>query len=332
MSEPSSTLAGSSAATVEVGAARDVALSRQIELEHHIVDLKFFRQARGTVVVFRGVKETLEHVDRDWTSKGDQFLMACGFNLVRVVPKWRTYYRTDDVLAFLPQLASSKVFSAYPGVATYGTSMGGYGALAYARVLGATKAVALAPFSTLSTAILPWEDRFPKSSARLDWTGPLHDATTEVAAPAETLICYDPLETKDRAHTLRLAQARAVAGCETVLCRAPGAGHNVFKMMALLGLLKPLVHDFLLGAFSPSTFNAAMRARRGLEFYYDTLSEHRRVAQSPAFNRIVAEHKAARLSDGSLCREAVPRSVAEPAPSDAKKVPWALLHGAGASA
>jgi len=64
------------------------------------------------------------------------------------------------LLDFFIQMNKSGFFHGFEQVMTYGGSMGGYGALAYADAVNAGVVLSINPQATLSERLAPWETRF----------------------------------------------------------------------------------------------------------------------------------------------------------------------------
>ena len=291
-----------------------------VELENHVVHLKLFPSAPGTAIVFEAIHGTIEAIGPHKRPSGEKFYLENGFNLINVIPRWKTFYRTPDIIMFLAQLSEAGVLDVYPKIVTVGSSMGGFGAAAFARLMKADCVLAIAPFSTLNPELAPWEDRWPEQTAGLDWSGPLADAAPEFAASPNAFLIYDPFDGKDRAHIQRLRTAREAAGRETVILRYPGGGHEVAKPLAWLGMMKDLSHGAFNGGFDPATFYKRARMRRRLGYYYRTLLEFDRVSRSELFRQIVSTQAAA----AERRPDFLPEVKGAPIKS-IKQIPWALM-------
>ena len=299
---------------------RKLLVDEAVELENHVVHLKLFPSAPGTAIVFEAIHGTIDAIGPNKRPSGEKFYLENGFNLVNVIPRWKTFYRTPDIILFLAQLSEAGVLDSYPKIVTVGSSMGGFGAASFARLMKADCTLAIAPFSTLNLDLAPWEDRWPEQTAELDWSGPLSDAATEITAAPNAFLIYDPLDGKDRAHVKRLHTARAAAGQKTMMLRYPGGGHEVAKPLAWLGMMKQLSTAAFHGGFDPTAFYKRARMRRRLGYYYRTLLEFERVSHSKMFREIVT----ARAAAAEAAPDFIPEVKGAPIKS-LKQIPWALM-------
>ncbi len=292
-----------------------------VELENHVVHLKLFPSAPGTAIVFEAIHGTIDAIGPHKRPSGEKFYLENGFNLISVIPRWKTFYRTPDIITFLAQLSEAGVLDTYPKIVTIGSSMGGFGAATFARLMKADCTLAIAPFSTLNPDLAHWEDRWPEQTAELDWSGPLADAATEIAAPPRAILIYDPFDGKDRNHVQRLHSARTAMARETVMLRYPGGGHEVAKPLAWLGMMKELSLGAFHGGLDPDAFYKRARMRRRLGYYYRTLLAFDRVSRSKLFREIVT----ARAEIAERAPDYLPEVKGAPIKS-LKQIPWALMN------
>ncbi|MEX3314052.1 hypothetical protein [Sulfitobacter sp. PS-8MA] len=78
-----------------------------------------------------------------------------------IKPKRVDWYTRPDLASIFKEIRSH--FRKFRRVVTYGYSMGGFGALTFADLIGADEVHAIAPQSTLRRDIIPEDDRFPRS-------------------------------------------------------------------------------------------------------------------------------------------------------------------------
>ncbi|MDA3856875.1 MAG: hypothetical protein PF480_01200, partial [Roseovarius sp.] len=78
------------------------------------------------------------------------------------------WFRPPGLWDVCTRLAETGFFGSYDSVMTYGGSMGGYAALAYADAFHAETVLSMNPQVTLSSALAPWETRFPQGQAQ-EW-------------------------------------------------------------------------------------------------------------------------------------------------------------------
>ena len=180
----------------------------------------------------------------------EDFLRGEGIDAVHILNRdnrWYQYPEMDEALA-----AATGVSGRYAEVFTYGSSMGGYAALRFARGLGAETAIAISPQFSLDPRVVPFEER---------WQADLAAITFRERAPEPTrrqVIFYDPRMRLDDRH-FRLFEALPT---ETVGVAVPYAGHPVGPILIETGVLKDSVRAIVAGRFDAGRVQRAVRERR----------------------------------------------------------------------
>ncbi len=164
-------------------------------------------------------------------------------------------------------------------VAAIGFSMGGYGALRFARSAGARRVIAVSPQVSIHPRAVPWDKRYHRNAAefepRLGALGPRSDGNLE------GMVIFDPFVPFDRRHVRRILELyprlRPVAlpfggHPASGILRASGQAGLLMEMLARDG--GPEVHDLR---------NAYREIRRGEPTYLialarRALNRHTRVA------------------------------------------------------
>jgi pimeloyl-ACP methyl ester carboxylesterase len=143
-------------------------------------------------------------------------------------------------------------------VTTLGNSMGGFGALAFARRLPhCVRAIAFAPQSAMDPAIVPWDTRFTEFTKSVKrWNG--LDATREIISGVEYFMVLGALAFGDLRHAARFAVAPNVT-----IYTIEGYGHEVSGDLSRVGLLKALTQA-LVNATDPR--REVADALRGVEY------------------------------------------------------------------
>ena len=219
---------------------------------------------------------------------GLAFLQEQGYSVMAVMFKECDWYRKPDLAAFFAQMYKRGFFHGFDEVATYGGSMGGYGALAYAGAVKASTVLALNPQVTLSPLWAPWETRFA-FARKFDWQGEFAHAGSGIKNTRNVYVVYDPLTPLDAKQVHLLDQYHA----GVVKLKIPVVGHHIPAWMAEMAVLKPTVLAILEGRFCASDFYHSVRKRRQLKRYWQMLISKPRVAKSRLFSLIVlryAEH------------------------------------------
>lgn len=231
-----------------------------VELEHYTVDI-LLRPAKQIVVCFEhaGIAE----------NKPDRTRPGWGFGFVSrhtdkvgifVKPTASHWFRKPGLFDLCRDLRDSGFFTRYDSVITYGGSMGGYAALAYADAFCADKVLSLNPQATLSRALVPWETRFPQGRAQ-EWDSFPVNAALGAAHAARVVVAFDRRCAEDAAHVdlLDLPQKTDL--------NIPFVGHGVPYHLREMGLLERLFSDVAEDRFDPAEWRRLVRARRSLDDY-----------------------------------------------------------------
>lgn len=192
---------------------------------------------------------------------GANFLTRKGYSILGIKPKRVDWYRGPDLHEFF-RSQSFKIFTyGFKQVVLYGSSMGGFAALAFAEACVEATVIALNPQSTLSPHLAPWDTRYPEGSVQ-DWTGDFVDAQRGATCARRVYVAYDPLFDLDRKHIDRLT------GANLVSLKMPLVGHVVISWMAEAGILANFVYEALSGSLDEDRCRELARQRRNSVRYY----------------------------------------------------------------
>jgi pimeloyl-ACP methyl ester carboxylesterase len=247
----------------------------RVTLDNYWVDR--FETGADTLVVSFEAMATPEHaprIDPETPAWGVRFLTEAGYSALGIKPMRNNWFQPPDLAAFLADLAAEGYFRRFARVVTYGGSMGGFGALAYADLCGARTVVAFNPQSTLDPARVPWERRFTTGQV-LDWSGPFSDVCGRSRNAERVYVAHDPLYWPDAEHFRRLARAQDNA----IAVRAPFFGHNIPQLLRDLGALRYFALTTIAGGFDPAIFYRMIRRRRDLAPYRQNLATSRVAAR-----------------------------------------------------
>lgn len=210
---------------------------------------------RSLVVAFDNLAATREVQDR--TAWGQKFLLENGHDVLGVQIKRRDWYRDADLIRALVALRDEGFFRRFPRVATFGASMGGFAALAFAPLSPGCTSVAFAPQRSLSLHTCPWEKRY-RFARQTYWDEALsfNDAAEGLRSAARAYIAFDPRLAEDRKH------ASALSGPQVRFLPMPHMGHKLPPALLKMGILKPLALAALDGTLDAPAFARLMRARR----------------------------------------------------------------------
>ncbi|WP_162933030.1 glycosyl transferase family 90 [Roseovarius sp. EL26] len=170
--------------------------------------------------------------DLDWPlgfSQGGwalNFLNKRGAEVLAVQIKSALWYQDADFFHAMEQVKN--YLPEGKKLTTYGSSMGGYGAILAARHLGAQRVVAACPQFSIDPAVVPFERRY---NSYVEAVGEFrYDILKELDNSIEYFCLFDPSHTRDRRHVQRLA---IPAKWHNVIIR--GAGHAPLRTIVEAG-------------------------------------------------------------------------------------------------
>ena len=149
-----------------------------------------------------------------------------------------------------------------------GFSMGGYGALRYARALGADQAVLVSPQASIAPGVVPFETRYRAEAASFD---PVLGDLGAVAWPELAgLILVDPFHAADMGHARMIRALFPRLG----LARLAFAGHPATGVIREAGQMWTLHREATAAGPGRPLICAAHRAgRRKSAAYWERLAE-----------------------------------------------------------
>lgn len=215
------------------------------------------RRGPALVITFTSFEKPAELKRKGF---GEDFLAKEGIPALHVSSRGNRWFQYQELPALIMCLKAAA--NAYDRVITYGSSMGGFAALAYGADCGAQLGLAISPQASLNAREVPFETRWRREAARIRrWHAPL-------ARLPEQIIAFDPRHTLDAKHHAILA-----ARTQTHSLRMPYAGHPAGSWLVEAGLLKSLVYDALDGTFDASSYEARLKeSRRGSSQYLYSIS------------------------------------------------------------
>lgn len=260
---------------------------------------------------------------RPWA---ESFVRDNGWSHLGVYSRGPSWYRDARLIRFLEWLRDDGFFTRFEHVTLIGTSMGGFAALAFARLAPGANVVALSPQTTLDKTLVPWEERFLKGQAR-DWTLPYSDAAEGLEQAGKIYVIYDRLLREDKAQVDRLPQDRIIT------LNAIGCGHKSAVALRRMEQLKPVMQQAITGKLTETGFYQMLRSRRDLLFYRKVMEAHlearNQADRIPAFRRafkvrrrqIMSAEAALADTSSSDPAPAVVSEIAEPAAQTSKHLP-----------
>ncbi|WP_157958270.1 hypothetical protein [Salinicola sp. CR57] len=200
---------------------------------------------------------------------GAKYLNNKGYAVLAIKPKKVDWYRGASLHAFFRSYSLKSFLSNFHKVFFYGSSMGGYAALAFSRVCPESTVIAFNPQSTLHPELVPWETRYEEGRAQ-DWGGDFYDAKEGLVLAKKVYVVYDPFFELDRKHVERLD------GQNVIRFQMPFVGHVVSQWMRDAGILDEFVTSCLSNDLTATDIYALSKYRRTLSHYYYNLANRSR--------------------------------------------------------
>lgn len=119
-----------------------------------------------------------------------------GFSQLSIKTAANDWFVNRDTEAL--ERALERVAADHERVQALGYSMGGYGALRFARALRARQVVAVSPQASIDPALVPWDPRY-RAEGR-GWDGALGDLGPRAVPRLSGLVVLDPFVRRDLRH------------------------------------------------------------------------------------------------------------------------------------
>ena len=174
-----------------------------------------------------------------------------GWDGLHIMPKTLNWYQASDLWDYFHLAGKTGFFEGYESVVTYGSSMGGFAAMAFAKLIGAQRVVAIQPRSTLRWT-LPWRSE-QSDNMVYNRVGPHADAVDGLTPEMDVQVFADPFFARDWNHAKRVPRA--------TLYRVPLVKHNVPRVLKEIGILSEVARRAIDGRLEPSWFREQMRGR-----------------------------------------------------------------------
>lgn len=188
------------------------------------------------------------------TGAGAGFLSKNAIDAVHVISKKNHWWNTVEWPEALGAISAYAVERRTEELVTYGSSMGGHGALVASRLLGAARVVAYAPQFSVDPQIVPWETRWASDTSRIAFVGP----TFAQAAAAQAIYIFsDPFFAPDQHHVDAILHHVQVQHM-----RVTFSEHDVSRVLSDCELLSSVTLKALRGMLSEGDFTRTYRAKR----------------------------------------------------------------------
>ncbi|MEZ5777527.1 MAG: glycosyltransferase 61 family protein [Paracoccaceae bacterium] len=229
-------------------------------LKGGLVDVCFIRRSPVLYVTFDNLASVGEYdPPQPWLHAR---MAKKGFSILGLMASRKDWYRNDDTPQLLTGLRDAGLFEGFKRIVFTGTSMGGYAALTYSRLVPGAVVLAFSPQSTLNTDIATFETRYKYARRKWDWQSPdFLDAADGVAAAREVWLFYDPFVPEDRAHAAR------IEGPTVRHMKCGHFGHRLIRQLKSCGVLETVFDEIGRGTFDPMMFRKALRARRDIKVW-----------------------------------------------------------------
>jgi tetratricopeptide (TPR) repeat protein len=189
---------------------------------------------------------------------GEDFLRSRAVDAIHFVGRendWYQYAEMPDAAAIVAELVKG-----YQRVVAYGSSMGGYAAIRFGGMAGATAALAISPQFSVDRRVAPFEKRWKADSDRIDFS-----LERRLKAPfvGTSYIVYDPRDTDRRHANLFRRRTRVID------VRLPNVGHPATGAIAEAGLLGDLLLGVVAGRVDLDEIaRQVLQAQEGSAYYH----------------------------------------------------------------
>lgn len=211
---------------------------------------------------------------------GQRFLLRSGFDVISfkcVDDSWFQGIPNAEIERFLELFPRSN----YESTVAYGSSMGGYAAIALAGMLQPDKIIAIAPQYAIDE---PFDTRWASDAPRIKWT---HRIPPRVTPRGKIFIVRDPGYQQDSEQIDRLVSN--LRGVKIEMIDVPFSGHHPGEYLNEIGELKALVTAVAEGA--PISADLRRNRRQSKRFY---------LTMAGALNRKRKFRSALRMLDQAL--------------------------------
>ncbi len=207
-----------------------------VPIKSTIFKFSHIKDSKELVVTFESAQDDIDRSNILRMGFGEKFLLDHEYSVLSLLPLRLHWYRPWEIRTFLKSVELQDYLKQFDKIHTYGSSMGALGAANFADLLGAKNVITIAPLSTLSAELVPWEQRF-RFGAKQNWNGVYGDATYGVKNVASMWALFDE-NTDDAKHAARF-ELILKEKLKTLI--VPNVGHGVTNSLAKAKLLKKVV-------------------------------------------------------------------------------------------
>lgn len=199
---------------------------------------------------------TFTHVHNDYSKPlpgfAEPLLTKAKMPAVYFVSRRNHWWQPQEVDEAIDQLRQSNLLDRFERRIGYGSSMGGYGVLLFARKLGLDRVVAVSPQASVNPKQVPWETRYNEWIKNLSFRQP--DIQEALAGASNVTVVYDYMNRYDRRH---IAMLRQSAGVEFL--NLPYTGHPPLGFLTQGKQLSNFARSIFDKDFKPERWRQARR-------------------------------------------------------------------------
>lgn len=240
---------------------------KQLELPGYYID--FIEGSKEDLVItFENAdKPDVPRLNKNRIPWGANFLVKRKCTVIGIKPKAVDWYRGKDLHDFFRSSYFTELSKSYEKVSFFGSSMGGYAALAFSEAVPGSYIIAFNPQTSLDSRVSLWDKRYPVGSSQ-DWSGDFVDGAFTSKTAKKIYIAYDPFHKMDKLHVDRIDPSLLVP------MKFPFVGHAVASWMQLAGVLPQFVEGALAGSLDAYKCSSLARSRREITRYYEIFGQY----------------------------------------------------------
>jgi hypothetical protein len=220
--------------------------------ENLLVRYCYFKQSGPIMVLFPSLDERTQSTNKK--GFGEDLFSSMQRNHILITCRDNSWFQYSDMAEACASIKA--ITKNHKKVVAYGSSMGGYGAMAFTGWIGANIAISIAPQYSVDPTKVPFEDRW-HSFRRGISAFVCDDFPSQANTECKNYIFYDPFYKRDAEHAKLLQDAAAATECYLSF-----GGHLCAKLASDLKLLRPAIEDVISGCFTPQAFHQRLRSER----------------------------------------------------------------------
>lgn len=232
---------------------------------------------------------------------GEVYLAKKGISAIHFISKANHWWQTPEPLEAIERLKRDGFLPDDRRLVLYGSSMGGYAALIYSRILKPDQVIIFSPQYSIDANKVPFEKRWRNYAAKVRFDHDDMVAGLDVNVPVKVI--FDPFFEPDARH---VGLIEAVRPIERV--SIPFAGHNTARVLGELNMITETTDSLILGGFEKAVFSRRYRREReSASLFWHGFSETLFQHQQEAGGALAAVTAAVILEKGGRMRDRVLR-------------------------